>query len=186
MKTNHVINYQDPNKEFNVDLNFWEVNPQLKLIKEFKALYDLDNSDDKSYSSKQMWFIFFMCESDMEINKFATMDPEKRIDILKDTFFKDIDENDEYLNDAIDIYPEICMTLEERALADAYLSVRRLHKFLRNVRYTEDNVSKITSALKNLKVVYSDLEEAKDNLLKKKESDDKSKHKKTLSDKKLI
>ena len=43
--------------EISIEENFWELNPHIKYITQFKELYEKDKSKDKTKSSRQMWGI---------------------------------------------------------------------------------------------------------------------------------
>jgi hypothetical protein len=43
---------------FNINHNFWELNPQIIYINPFRKLYERDKSKDKLISSKEMWCVW--------------------------------------------------------------------------------------------------------------------------------
>ena len=117
--------------------NFWELNPQLKIMLPFHKLYKRDKSKNKDISSKEMWCIFFMEEVDEEFNKFAKVKFEERAKILKETFYM-IDLNDEVIQECIEGYNTYMLTLVARAFKEEQKSMIDRGEIIRSTPYTFD------------------------------------------------
>jgi len=64
---------------FNINQNFWELNPQLIYIKPFALLYERDDSKNHSVSSKEMWCIWLHEDPSYE-NKVYRQKGEHKVD----------------------------------------------------------------------------------------------------------
>ena len=49
-------------QKFDIDVDFWEYNPQVKYIEPYKTMYEQDDTADKSVSSKHLWCICLYLE----------------------------------------------------------------------------------------------------------------------------
>lgn len=118
--------------------NFWNDNMQLSLMKPFSDLYSRDETKDKIKSSKDMVVIFFMCDPDPEKNKFYRIQPDQRLEMLKDTYHPDFDQEDEVIKECLERYPYLCMTAIKRALKEEIDTMVDRANTLRNSPYTLD------------------------------------------------
>ena len=125
------------------DYNFWNDNMQLTVMKPFSELYNRDDSDNKNISSKEMAFIFFMCEPDPDKNKFYRIPEQERLAMLKETFYTDFNEDDAIIQDCIKEYPFINLTAVKRALKEEIDSMRKRAKFISNFEYEDKSISEI-------------------------------------------
>jgi len=127
------------NKNFDVlakDFNFWQLNPQLALMKPFSALYNRDTTKGKEISSKEISVVFFMCEVDDEVNKFARIPKQDRLAMLKETFYADIDIEDPLIVQCMDEYPMLAMSAIERALKEEIDSMVQRARFIEETQRT--------------------------------------------------
>lgn len=69
-------------EKFNIEENFWKLNPQVKHIKPYSMLYRKDKSKDKSVSSKQMWCIWLYMDPSYNNKVGKLPESEKREAIL--------------------------------------------------------------------------------------------------------
>ena len=60
---------------FEIDRNFWEVNPLFKIPKVFKEIYDFDSSKKREESSRFMWALALMYDYD---SIFSSMRADER------------------------------------------------------------------------------------------------------------
>ena len=67
---------------FNPDLNFWELNPELKYPEEFAKIYEADKSKKKVDSSKIMNAIYLLLHKDSRY--YDLPEKERRTLIIKD------------------------------------------------------------------------------------------------------
>lgn len=125
--------------------NFWNDNSQISIVRPFNQLYSRDNTKNKSHSSKEMVVIFFMCEPDPEKNKFYRIAPTERLEMLKDTYFKEFDETDPVIVDCINSYPHICLSPIEKALKEEIDSMVKRQQFISSFDYTKASIDEIKS-----------------------------------------
>jgi hypothetical protein len=125
------------------DYNFWKDNMQLSKMKPFSNLYDRDKSKKKNISSKEMVLIFFMSEPDPYKNKFYRIPEKARLEMLKETYYPDFDENDKDIKKCIEEYPFLCLTAVKRALKEEIDSMRKRAKFINNFEYEGKSIQEI-------------------------------------------
>lgn len=124
--------------EFDPSVNIWKLNPQLKSYKPYSLLYDQDDTEDKSYSSLQMWVVFFMCHPDEHENLFFRMSEKERKKMFLDTFFKGYDWDDPVFQQCLESYPQDCMTAVQRAYAAELDQLRKRAKLIEETNLTLD------------------------------------------------
>lgn len=93
--------------------NFWDMYPELKIIKKFNEIYTKDKSKSKSNSSRLMWAIDFAHNPE---SKFFNI-PDK-LDIIKKDFLKDPKFKWEDVTDVVDLYKSMVLSDAERALVN--------------------------------------------------------------------
>lgn len=130
----------DPN------INFWELNPHLIYIRPYSILYNIDESKDKSDSSKTMHCIVWMIDPDEETNKFYRLPEDERIEAcreLQPTF----DVTEDITKQIMEKYPEDCLTVIERSLRDTKELIRRRDLFLKTSEYNFETMVAIDNAI---------------------------------------
>jgi hypothetical protein len=118
--------------------NFWEVNPQFKIYSPFHLLYEKDKSKDKSFSSRQMWTIFFMCDPDEHDNIFYRIAYGERKKALSEIFVKDLDWEEANFVKCLEAYPIECMTAVQRAYAEEKNQLQKRAKLIADTELTLD------------------------------------------------
>lgn len=120
----------------NITENFWELNAQIKHLTPYNKLYKEDESNNKDYSSRQMWCIVMMQDVSSQ-NSYRTMPYDQKLDACKDYFplFEIEDVKEQF-----DAYPSTVMT--DRQLAYKK-STESLHK-------QTDIMGVITNTLHNM------------------------------------
>lgn len=134
------------NKPFDPDDNWWVLNPQMKYYKPFSKLYERDNSKDKTYSSKEMHVIFFMCDPDEELNLYYRMGDKERLDMLKDTYCPEVDLEDEIWKECLETYPFEMLNAVERALKIEKDQLKKRTKLIKETTLTLDRTEIITDS----------------------------------------
>jgi hypothetical protein len=158
-------------KHFTPDTNFWEINPQLIIIKPFSDLYENDKSKGKNNSSKDMWVIFFMSEPDDDINKFARMAFSERLKMLKETYHNDFKETDQLIKQCIHKYSVLCLTAVERALKQEIESMQNMSDYLANQNLDElslDAIKKLIEIRSKTPKVLENYEKLEQRFIKQK------------------
>ena len=120
-------------KDFNIDLNFWKINPQLIIV--FDDLYEKDKSKDKITSSKIMWAIAMLYDPS-DKNQFRNADFDVKKKAISDNYLKD--KNFDwllYVNE-IDLYKEYCLSVYEMELLVIEESLRSRRILLQTTPYT--------------------------------------------------
>ena len=121
-------------KPINIDENFWELNPWLKIHPPYSKLYKkLGNK----LSSKYMIAIFLMCEPDEEANPFFRMDEDYRKNVINEEYVK-IDWSDELVQECLDSYPFDCMDSVERAFKEEKEQLKLRARFIKETPITLD------------------------------------------------
>jgi len=164
------------------DNDFWEDNPNLKKIKPYSTLYK-DNSD----SSVIMKAIFFIEHPDPDVNPFSEMDEQYILNNLDDEF-KDINWEDELVQECKERFPFDCLSAAERAYKEEKEKLIERAKFIKNTELTLDHTiietdeksgkryginvkgtaSQIESMRKNTTKIYEQYQKIEDLFLKEK------------------
>lgn len=170
------------------DFNFWQLNPQLTLMKPFSELYSRDVSKGKVVSSKEMSVVFFMCEVDDEVNKFARIPKQDRVEMLKETFYSDFNLEDPLIEKCIEQYPLLAMSAIEKALKEEVESMVQRARFIEETQrtnYTLDDLvpignnrwinkkgtaTQLDAMRKNTPAIYKNYEKLEEQFLEYKKS----------------
>lgn len=129
----HLVSVDPGN--FNIEENFWEVNPQLKYYPVFKDLYQSDRGKGKIHSSKVMWCVW-MLHDPRKNNTVYRQPPDIQKQIIGAYYAKyyKVDENErEALGNAFRRY---CLTPAKRAFISAEQTLEKRARFLDGVEYT--------------------------------------------------
>lgn len=131
--------------------NFWELNPQLSLIKPFSILYESDKLKNKIDSSKLMWAFYFNNYPDEEENIYYRIPKDQREPMLEEVFTlpKPLIE---YTTEQEE-FRKICLTSTQK---DLLLEKEALHEraiFLRDTKYTLDSYEIVTIGSRAQRVV---------------------------------
>jgi hypothetical protein len=126
-------------KNWNTDLNYWDLHPINKTIKEFRDFYLADKSKDKKDSSKIMWAIA-MLNDIHEDNPWRNVRLEEKLIIIKDDFINDNkfsweDPKIVLLNDT---YFKFCLSLMEQELYTYEEKLQQRSKFIKDTDYSLD------------------------------------------------
>jgi hypothetical protein len=124
-------------RNFNVDENFWVVNPGFLTIKNFIELHKSDRSKDKFHSSQKMWAIAYLIDPHTD-NPWKNVAEEDKAKLLKEDFY-DIDWV-EYQH-VIETYREHCLTLGEKDFIRLQNKMHERQNFIENTAYTLDTTS---------------------------------------------
>jgi predicted RNA-binding protein with EMAP domain len=120
------------------DYNFWEDNRHLVYMKPYSKLYDRDESNEHKFSSKEMVMIFLLSDPNPELNKFYRMSYKERLEMLKETYFEDFDEEDNIIVQCLESYEILSLSPVELALKQEIDSMIDRARVFRNTPYTLD------------------------------------------------
>jgi hypothetical protein len=118
---------------FDLNVNFWVVNPSLKIPEAFAKLYNSDKSKEKKDSSQIMWAIALLLDSD---SKFFNLPEEDRKNLIKKDYLKNEKFSFMVYKDAVDMYSQLILTPAKRALAGWNDKITERDQFLRETPYT--------------------------------------------------
>jgi hypothetical protein len=150
------------NTGFQIDADFWELNPQLRYFPGFAEIYETD--DGGSESSKHAWCIVFYTEPDYTENKFYRMSEGERRKTLKELYYPDIDWDSVITQTAIETYINNCLSPVKLALKEEIDSFVNRSEYIRNYDYSKntlDDNKKMDALRRNTKAImetYTQLE----------------------------
>lgn len=133
----------------NLDLNFWEANPNLKYI--FSDLYNQDLSISKEESSKKMWFITMMYHPNSEL---AELYESERLDILKADYYKDLEWDEEENEPLVQKFKHTCLLKKKRFLSDWEKKLEERDVYMNSLPYNEDNFVILEKLMGNRKSLW--------------------------------
>jgi len=93
--------------------NYWEVNSELLIIKEFQSYYSKDKSKNKTESSIVMWGLYYCYHPE---SKFYNL-PNK-FDIIENNFIKNPKFKWDSVKDIVIIFKNLVLSDAERALGN--------------------------------------------------------------------
>lgn len=140
------------------DGNFWNSNPQMIYIPPFSLLYKRDESEDKEYSSKEMWGVFLYAENSHR-SKFQFIEELEKKEILSEDF--NLDFEDPLVQQCIEAYPIKSMTMASRALKDEEEFLMKRNKWLKEQNYSLETARDLDIVAKNSKQIYENFEKVK-------------------------
>ena len=133
---------------FDIDVNFWQINPVFKVTGEFAKFYKKDTSKDKRASSKVMWAISLFADTSKE-NKLRNYSEKDRkvlisVDWIKDDAFKW-----GKFTHLVVAYREIELTPSKRSLLFLRQKLEEREMFLSTTTYTIENAKNLDDIIAN-------------------------------------
>lgn len=127
-------------RNWNVEENYWLMNPAMTSIKLFRDLKDADKSKDKKKSSKLMWAIALHCDPH-EKNPWKNVSREDKRDLIAFEYLENekFDWEDDSVVQLIDTYDKKCLSIAERELVELEDKVKDRAKFIKGTRFTLDS-----------------------------------------------
>lgn len=123
----------DPLKDFDLNVNFWKVNPQLKMPESFNKLYKEDKSKGKKNSSQLMWAIALCYDPN---SKFYNLIEKARKTLVEQDFAKEkIDWKG--LEPQIELYKSLFMSQATRSLDNWKLKLEERDNYLNSIPYRD-------------------------------------------------
>ena len=119
---------------FNIERNFWELNPQLKYMSPFKDLYDSDESKGKEHSSRVMWCVYLHQDPSYE-NKVYRLPPADKESTIRNYYDK-FDFSDPLIQHCLSAYEEFCLTPAARAFKNEERSFIDRATMIESSKYT--------------------------------------------------
>ncbi len=154
---------------FDIDTNFWEVNPQFKIPKKFKDLYTKDKSKNKAHSSKIMWAIALLIDNSSD-NKFRNMLIKDKKILIAEDYLNNPEFVWEDYEDLIDQYITLNMSRNERSLLIYEQKLEERDLFIRNTKYDLENASQLDKIISSTKSIFDLIYKLKDEINKEEAS----------------
>lgn len=137
-------------ENFDITVNFWNLNPQMKYVGEFDKFYKKDRSKDKQNSSQIMWAIALYLDKS-KANNFRNLPEEERKLQLTKYFLKDetFDWDNEIVKPLINTYHSMVLTQAERSLISWEKKLKERDEFIDKTTYDStsyDMLDKMMSA----------------------------------------
>ncbi len=163
---------------FDTEVNFWEMHPQLRLIDDFKELYKNDKSRGKKDSSQLMWAIALLIDKSVN-NAFRNLPEDEKKEQLATHFLKieNFDWNSDRVQKYIKTYKNMCLSQAERSLIAWEEKMKERDEYLKSTPYNLDNAKALDDMFKNTYTIMElykktvdliDLEKEKENQSNKK------------------
>lgn len=135
---------------FSIKDNFWECNPNMKIVEKFKQLHDEDGSKKKKDSSSIMWAIALLLDKNPDNPYRNLSEVDKRIVIMED-FLEDKSFNFSLYLGIIKAYEVLCLDPIERTLLQMERKLEERDAFVNSLSYNIDNASSIDTLILNTK-----------------------------------
>lgn len=139
---------------FEVDSNFWKINPQLKIPEVFAKLYDSDKSKNKDESSKLMWAIALILDTE---SKFNNLSLDERKNLVAKDFLKNVKFNWKSLNDQMKLYTDLMTSPAQRQLQEWNRLMDEKSIYVRTLKYNATTADEIEKRLLSNGKLYEEL-----------------------------
>ena len=123
---------------FNIDENFWELNPTFKACNPFKKLHTSDKSRNKVVSSNKMWCIALIWDRDSMYFNLPEEGEDNKIDMIFEEFYGDakwLTKNRPEFEELSAFYRKLTETPTMRAFKELEDKLDERAEFLRNTKY---------------------------------------------------
>lgn len=154
---------------FNFDVNFWELYPQMRLPVAFSSLYEKDKSKGKTESSKIMWAIAMLVDNSEE-NKFRNLSEDDRKLLIKSDYIGDDSFDFDNYKEAVKQYSELHLSKLEAELRRQELKLEERAKFINDTLYDLETGDKLDKFLLNTTKLYEQIDLLKDKIRLEKDS----------------
>lgn len=136
-------------ENFQIDANFWQMNPQLRIPEEFASLYSDDKTKDKNESSKIMWAIALLIHPD---SKFFQLKFNEKKDLISKDYLKDKSFKWSKYKPQMLLFEKLCLTSGERQLFIWDKMMDEKTEFMSTLNYREngDLIEKLLTTNSNL------------------------------------
>ena len=151
---------------FDTDMNFWEVYPDLKLALSFKQLFKSDKSRNKEVSSKKMWFVVL---TNALNSRFINIPEKERYDVIGEDFMGDKNyykSNKDTLDELINDLKRLSETPSQRHLRQWVKTLEDRTTFLESVEYDLSNFKALDEMAANTAKLMDTFKKLQDMILK--------------------
>lgn len=134
-----MYNFIHTTERFNIDENFWKLNPQIKHIMPYKKLYDKDKTKDKRISSKQMWCIWLYKDPSYN-NKIGKLPEQEKIEAILD-YYKDFDFEDPLIVECFQAYDNHFLSPVARDLVNLEIAIHNISERINELSKDKDKLT---------------------------------------------
>ncbi len=129
------------------DENFWEWNPEYKMI--FDKFYKRDRTKDKNYTSSIMWAFYYKLHPD---STFYNMD--KKEEFIKEKFLKDPKFKWDKFTEQEELFKSTILSPAERGLVEWDETMMKRGTWLKDQEYTMENAKDLDTIIANTAKLY--------------------------------
>jgi len=145
---------------FSIHDNFWECNPNISLIKEFKEVHEKDRQKGKRQGQGMlMWAIALLVDKHPD-NPYRNLSEEDRRILIKEDYLKDPSFSWSEVEGLVQVYKTFCLSPTERALIQIEQKLDERNKLISSAKYTIENaedIDKLILKTKQLNDFYKDM-----------------------------
>lgn len=149
---------------FDINSNFWQVNPQMIIPKEFKSIHDSDKTEDKSYSSQIMWSISLIYDPE---SKFFKLSEEDRIQLIEEDYLGKKFNVKKY-TPAIELYKKLNITQLQRSAINLDKKMAERDTFINDTEYNSESASMLDKMIVDSDKIFNLRNKIQEELLKEK------------------
>ena len=120
---------------FDISVNFWKINPQLKIPQPFADLLKVDTSKGKRKSSQLMWAVALLVDPD---SKFTNISLQNRKDMIARDFLRNEKFDWKGVQKACQYYESMLITPTKRQLSIWEQKMDEKSIYLAELTYEED------------------------------------------------
>ena len=150
-------------ENFEIEANFWKMNPQTRVVEEFATLYDEDKSKDKASSSQIMWALALLVDPK---SKYKELSLKERKSIIATGYLKQPKFNWDNYAKHIDTYKKVNSSAAQRQLDKWSEFMDQKTEYLNTMTYNSDTAEEIEARLLSNGKLFGELQRLSDMLVK--------------------
>lgn len=171
---------------FQIDANFWETYPLMRVPEAFALLYNEDKTKDKRESSKLMWAVAMLVDIS-DTNKYRNLREEDRKKLICEDYLGRPEYNWDLLEPAIETYKHLHLSKDERILVDLERKVEERTKFIIDTEYSLEEGDKLDKLFANTDKIFNIVKDLRADIEKQKNAGTlKGGRTESISEQKLI
>lgn len=155
-----------PLSNFDLNTNFWEVNPQLTIPRAFQTIYGSDNGG--GVSSKIMWAIAFVVDVDSD---YFGMEDEEKMKLIAEDWLEEPDFKWEDYVEVIEAYINVIDGPIRRSIRDWGKKLDERRVFMNGLAYSLTNAVTIDKLMTATKIIYEEYQKATETYLHQGDAD---------------
>jgi hypothetical protein len=136
---------------FQPEMNFWELNPELKYPEVLNDFYLKDKSKDKSESSKVMNAIYLLLDKESRYRELP--EKERRGLIVKD-YLKNITFNWDSVKHLQDFYIKLTTSKAKKLLRNWELKLEERDEYIGNLKYDDDTAEHLDKMMSKTQSIW--------------------------------